>query len=157
MEIVVTAKKVVDAKPSPGNYLGKRFGFSDELVLGSIKKDPTGPKPPAGTHSGSVTILRNVTAGDKYIPFPDGATGTAELLEYEATYALIAVAGVKEGQVTARGVFLGQLGAVLPGANKRFAITGGTEAYANARGEVIQEDIGDPKKGISVCTLTIAF
>lgn len=133
------------AYPGPAG-LGKRFIFTDDLVyLGKA----------AGTHSGCVTTLRNVQAGDAHISFPP-PTAPAELLQYEATFSLLASTvdptdpnptnptkpplptGLQEGQITARGLVLFRqaTGNVEPA---RYAITGGTGAYANARGQVTQQ------------------
>jgi hypothetical protein len=149
MEIVVSVKAtpvqaVYPGQPGPG----KRFVFSDNLVLEEIdgKKPGPGGLPPdeqdrhAGTHSGVVTTLRIAAANDAYLP------GGSELLQYEATYRLNAVPAnppyaLQAGQVTAQGVLL-----IRNGQNvglRRFAITGGTDAYANARGQVIEPDPPD--------------
>jgi hypothetical protein len=115
---------------------GLRVAWTDDLeVQGN-------PGLPAGTHSGISTTVRDVAAGDLYIPVPGG--GDAELIQYEATYRLINVpaAGLQAGQITARGVVLikivgNQVQLVQPAP---FAITGGTGPYKNARGEGTQQD-----------------
>ena len=123
----VVATPVVEAVPGPPGP-GKRFVFSDDLVL-------EGQQTAAGTHSGVVTTLRPVDANNQYLSAPGGA---AELLQYEATFKLKAVTGVQAGQITARGVvFTRPTGQPFEPAT--FAITGGTGAYANARGQVTQE------------------
>jgi hypothetical protein len=57
---------------------GFRVIWSDDLQLA-----PSGP--PAGTHSGIGTTLRDVVAGDPYVPVPGG--GGAELIQYEVRTA----------------------------------------------------------------------
>jgi hypothetical protein len=145
MEIVVSVKAtpVQDVYPGPAGP-GKRFIFSDDLVLERIdNKTPGSGLPPleqdrrAGTHSGVVTTLRIAAANDAYLP------GGGELFQYEATYRLNAVPAnpphaLRAGQVTARGVVLVQNGQNV--GLRTFAITGGTDAYANARGQVTQPD-----------------
>jgi hypothetical protein len=114
---------------------GLRFIWSDDLELQG------NPGLPAGAHSGISTTLHDVAAGDPYIPVPGG--GDAELIQYEATYRLIAVpaAGLQAGQITARGVvfvkIVGNRGQLVEPAP--FAITGGTGPYNNARGEGSQQ------------------
>jgi hypothetical protein len=89
MEIVLLVTGTVsDEVPGPRRP-GKRFVFSDDLVLERIDNRIPGnglPQEPqdrrAGTHSGSVTVLRIAAADDKYLP------GGGELFEYEGTYAL---------------------------------------------------------------------
>jgi hypothetical protein len=70
-------------RPYPGRGgPGFRFIFTDDLVL----ENNSGP---AGTHSGIGTTLRDVAAGDPYVPVDGG--GEAELIQYEATYSLLDV------------------------------------------------------------------
>jgi hypothetical protein len=110
---------------------GLRFIWTDDLELES------NPGVPAGTHSGISTTVRDVAAGDPYIPVPGG--GDAELIQYEATYRLIDVpaAGLQAGQITARGVVFVKIvgNQAQPVEPAPFAITGGTGPYKNARGE----------------------
>jgi hypothetical protein len=87
----------------------------------------------AGSHSGFVTNVRVVQAGDIY---PQGSL----LMQYEATYRFNAVPNtpLQKGQVTARGI-LHLAGASNPlDAPVRFAITGGTDAYVTARGQITE-------------------
>lgn len=151
MEIVLlvtgTVTNDVPGPPKPG----KQFLFSDDLVLERVDNRTPGnglPQQPqdrrAGTHSGSVTVLRIAAPNDKYLP------GGGELFEYEGTYALNAVtvggqSVLQEGQVTARGVVLLRNGQAVP-PGKRYAITGGTGAYATARGQSTQTDTPNHRK-----------
>lgn len=85
----------------------------------------------AGTHSGVLTTLRTNIANPG--PFQGG-----ELIEDQGTYDLSAVPGLAKGQVTVRGVVPVDTNGNphAGGATVRHAITGGTEAYKNARGQV---------------------
>jgi len=123
--------------------VGDRGIFSNDLRLDRYNNRTPGngpndlPQDPelrrAGTHSGSVTILRIAAANDIFLP-PGG-----RIIEYDATYKFNALANtpLQKGQVTARGVFL--LDSNLePLEVITFAITGGTEAYELARGQIIE-------------------
>ena len=135
---VVNMKIVLSIKDSVGGFYvgphrpGKTFIFSERLVLESIDDNTNGLPPDpegrrAGTHAGIVTTL---TGNDSY------------QLQYEATFRLSALPfpppyGLPAGQITARGVWL--QGAGGPVGGKKFAITGGTDAYAEARGQLREE------------------
>ena len=86
---------------------------------------------PGGTHSGIVTVVRELTGNDNFFP-------NEELLHYEAAYLFETATGnlpaaLQRGQLTARGVLR------LPKpATITFAITGGTGPYALARGQVTE-------------------
>jgi hypothetical protein len=123
----------VDSKPAPGPPgLGKTFIFTNDVAYNGQA---------VGTHSGTVRTVRKVKAGDVHVSFPASAQD-GELLEYEATYTLNAQGpngptGLQAGQITARGVFLiTGAGTVQPVV---FAITGGTAAYAHARGQIAEQ------------------
>ena len=86
-----------------------RFLFSNDFALERYDDSTPGKGLPeaqqqrlAGTHSGSVTILRIAGENDRF--FPPGSL----LVEYDATYKFNTLAGtpLQKGQVTARGVFL---------------------------------------------------
>ena len=136
IELRVFNTAVDETLPGPRGP-GKRFAFGEDLVLQRIDNRTPGNGLPqseqnrrAGTHSGFITVLRIAEAGDNFFP-----VGT-ELLQYEATFLLNAVAGLMSGQVTTRGVLT-----LLPGqpeATHTFAIVGGTEAYKEARGQMIE-------------------
>jgi hypothetical protein len=122
-------------RPGPGH----RFFFSDNLVLEEIdgKKPGPGGLPReekdrrAGTQSGFITTVRKPDPTDPFV------AGGNILLQYDGTYWLNAVAGLQEGQITARGVVLKKDG--LNVGIPTFAITGGTKAYATARGQVTEK------------------
>ena len=119
---------------------GGRFFFHETLVLEEIDNKKPGQGLPtaeaerrAGTHSGIGTTLRHVDAGDPYFP------GGGALVQPEATFKLNAVGGALQGgQITTRGVQ--HYRDFKPGGIPTYAITGGTGAYANARGQVIASD-----------------
>ena len=85
---------------------------------------------PAGTHSGSVTLLRIAGATDRF--YPAGSV----VLEYEGTYRFNAVPNtpLKKGQVTAGGVAILKANGDPFEPPITFAITGGTEATSRLGG-----------------------
>jgi hypothetical protein len=133
MKIVlqVVAKPVAEfVKPGHGGP-GYRFAFSENLDLVSIDGKTPPAQVRAGTFSGFGTTLRISAAGDDY--FPAGG----HLLQVEGTFRLNALAGgLQEGQITARGVSLTKNDKNV--GTPMFAITGGTQTYANARGQVTE-------------------
>jgi hypothetical protein len=94
----------------------------------------------AGSHSGFATTLRVAEAGDNF--YQSGSY----LLQYEGIYRFNTVPNTpsQSGQVTARGVvygFIPNTGVVNPIEPPiRFAITGGTDAYVTARGQITERD-----------------
>jgi hypothetical protein len=85
-------------------------------------------------------MLRLVQAGDIY---PQGSA----LLQYEGTYRFNTVPNtpLMRGQVTARGILHGTFnqGQLNPlDGPIRLAITGGTEAYVTARGQITEGNPG---------------
>jgi hypothetical protein len=133
--------RVITDPPSFGEFVpthgrpggpGGRFFFHETLVLEAIDSKKPGRGLPtdvaerlAGTHSGIGTTLRYVDAGP--------------LVQAESTFKLNAVGGALQGgQITARGVQHYRDGK--PVGTPTYAITGGTGAYANARGQLIAED-----------------
>jgi hypothetical protein len=148
MEIVVSVVETPVDEFYPGRHgPGKVFVFSDNLMLESIdKKKVPGPEQArrAGTHSGLVTTLRATDAGKGDAFFP----GDSLLFQIEATYRLNAVPAtpphaLQSGQITVRGVIL--LTNWTPVGTRTFGITGGTGAYAYARGQVTQPDPPDDR------------
>jgi hypothetical protein len=106
--------------------LGDQTFFTDDLL------DSAGRE--VGTHSGFCTRLR-VTPG-----------AAPDLYQCQATYVLHPATGTSQpqrGQVTARGA------ANIPLAvnqSVKSAITGGTDAYMNARGEVTVTQLADRQR-----------
>jgi hypothetical protein len=129
----------VPAHGPPGGP-GGRFFFHETLVLEEIDSKTPGHGLPtgeaerhAGTHSGIGTTLRYVDAGDPYFP------GGGPLVQAESTFKLNAVGGALQGgQITTRGVQHYRDGK--PVGEPTYAITGGTRAYANARGQLIAKE-----------------
>jgi hypothetical protein len=129
---------------------GKRFVFTNNLRLDRYDDSTPGSGLPvdpgdrgAGTHSGIVTIVRVVQAGDPFFPVPDSL-----LFQYEGTdkFDTLDDTPLQKGQVTARGLFLidnvedfNALETPI-----RFAITGGTGAYYTAHGTITE---GVPEGG----------
>ena len=132
------------APPIPPQFEGRglRIVFNEELFYPG-----TGASPPAGkfagTHSGVYTNLWTELSSQYFgIAFAGG-----ELIQNEPTYdlkALPAAGGkpaLQAGQITVRGlvpIVFGPQGAnpFAGGATPSIAITGGTGAYKNARGQV---------------------
>jgi hypothetical protein len=92
----------------------------------------------AGSHSGYVSTLRIAAPNDAL--YPNGSY----LFQYEATYRFNTVPNtpLQRGQVTARGVIHGNLdnqGNLTPlDGPIILPITGGTEAYVTARGQITE-------------------
>jgi hypothetical protein len=110
---VVTKNVDFNFGPGPSNQPGKQGFFTDDLL--------NSQKEVVGTRSGFVTRLR-ITPEDIHelqatCNFPPSTVPQAPAV----------------GQVTIQGVL--SLPAK-PGNTYKYAITGGTDAYANARGEV---------------------
>ena len=136
IELRVFNTAVDETLPGPRGP-GKRFVFSEDLVLQRIDNKTPGNGLPsseqnrrAGTHSGFITVLRFAEADDNFFP------EDTELAQYEGTFLLNAVAGLRSGQVITRGVVVFPPGQAL--ATHTFAIAGGTEAYKEARGQMIE-------------------
>jgi hypothetical protein len=123
--------------------MGKRFIFTEDLVLEEYDDSTPGNGLPqneserlAATHSGVVTLVRVAEAGDLFFPVP------SLLFQYEATYKFndLANTPLRKGQVTGHGLFL------IDNVNDfnpleqpiRFAITGGTDVYVTARGQITE-------------------
>jgi hypothetical protein len=128
-------------EPVPPFSPGMRFLFSNDLALERYDDSTPGnglPEGPqhrlAGTHSGFVTVLRVAGANERF--FPPGSL----LVDYDATYKFNTLADtpLQKGQVTARGVFLVDSDHNPLEPPTRFAITGGTEAYVTARGQITE-------------------
>jgi hypothetical protein len=146
VQIVLTAQAVfVEWLPGPVKP-GRVLVFSDNLGWQSI--DATTVTGSAGTHSGTRRFLRSADDNDGVL------VKDVHVVEYEATFVLNAVthAGLQldAGQVTARGVWYmkhdhpvdaqGQ-----PVTEKRYAVTGGTGAYRQVRGQGFESVDGHTK------------
>jgi hypothetical protein len=96
----------------------------------------------AGIHSGTVTLLRIAGPGDRFYKPQNPRTF---VVQYVATYTFndLRRTPVKKGEITAQGLNLLD-GTILPPTHleerNRFALTGGTDASAKTRGQVIELD-----------------
>jgi hypothetical protein len=127
MQIKVRLKNnQFEVVPGP-ERLGMQTAFWDDLLHDSA---PLNPPKILGEHSGSATLIRFEAGG--------------EWFQYQATYRLDPTPGVQEGQVTARGLVFFREGDFVGG--PRVAITGGTDAYKNARGQVTWTLVTPPEK-----------
>jgi hypothetical protein len=151
MKIELTATVVINEwLKSPDKGPGEVMVFSDNLSWKKIDgNDVAGP---AGTHSGTLRLLRLAKAGDGVFPVD------TVVLEYEATFALNAVAPpggkpLDAGQVTARGTYgfnhgMGDQLFTPQGAPvdvKQYAVTGGTGPYGQVRGQGVESKDGKAK------------
>jgi hypothetical protein len=144
IEILVNKFDSFDVEPPPPPVVGKRGFFSNDLVLERYDNGTPGNGPNdlpqnaaqrrAGTHSRSVTLLRIAGANDRF--YPAGSL----VLGYEGTYRFNAVPNtpLQNGQVTARGVLIVDTNDMPFEPPITFAITGGTEAYDSARGQIVE-------------------
>jgi hypothetical protein len=147
IEILVGIRLPVGAVQSlpPANpVVGGQHAFDDDLVLKRYNNRTPGDRPNdlpkaeaqrfAGSHSGTVTLLRIAAPGDRF--YPQGAL----VLQYVATYRFRAVPNtpLQKGQVTAQGVSIFRANGDAFEPPVTFAITGGTEAYESARGQIVE-------------------
>ena len=131
----VVFEEVKGSKPGPGH----RFVFNEDLEL--VEYDGIAQKNRlVGSHSGFVTTLR--IAGKRGKMYPKGSF----LMQYEGIYRFKSALStpVRKGQVVARGVLHGNLdrnGILVPlDGPVKLAITGGTDVYQTARGQIIERD-----------------
>jgi hypothetical protein len=137
--VTVYTRNTVGLEIGPGPFKpGKQITFSDDLLnSGQLNAGPdfTPAGEDIGNHSGFSTLVR---------------LGDPVLFMYEATHSLHPAPSTPgeplRGQVTTRGVL--SFHPWNEGQSKTVAITGGTDAYANARGQVIwTKGAVDPKTG----------
>jgi hypothetical protein len=120
------------------------FSFTEDVVLKQYNRKRPGHGLPkkeedrlAGTHSGTVTLLRDAGPNDRfYKPH-------TFVVQYVATYKFndLRRTPLKKGEITARGLNL--LDGTRPFPThleipNTYALTGGTDAYARTRGQVIE-------------------
>jgi hypothetical protein len=113
MSVIVLVTKNIDAREIPSGAapkLGDQLVFTDDLL------DKHGQE--VGQHSGFCTRVRIIGSGE----------GAPDLWQCQATLTL------PQGSITARGAF--KFPAVVGELSGRAAITGGTDAYAKARGQI---------------------
>jgi hypothetical protein len=144
IKIVVSVIDPIPAPPTGPDPTtpGDQVTFTEDVVVKQYKRKKPGHGLPkkdedrlAGTHSGLLTLLRIAKPGDRFFP-PD-----TFVFQYVATYKFnkLAKTPLKKSQITGQGIVLFD-----PTTNtrlevpNRFAITGGTDAYDKARGEIIE-------------------
>jgi hypothetical protein len=147
IEILVGVRQPVGVNPGPppaNPTVGDQEVFDDDLVLkrydnrtpgnGPNDLPPNAAQRQAGTHSGTLTLLRIAQAGDRH--FPQGAL----LIQYQGTYRFRTLPNtpLNEGQVTTRGLVVLDSNFNVLDTTVRFAITGGTDAYVTAGGQVTE-------------------
>jgi len=146
MQIVLTAQVVFNEWLPGPDKPGRVFVFSDNLGWQSI--DATTVAGSAGTHSGTRRFLRSADDNDGLL------VKDVHVVEYEATFVLNAVTHdglqLDAGQVTARGVWYMKDGHPVdaqgqPVNEKRYAVTGGTGAYRQVRGQGFESVDGQIK------------
>jgi hypothetical protein len=126
------------ANPEPG----MQVPFTEDVVLKQYEKKAPGNGLPqneaeryAGIHSGFLTLLRITATGDRFYK-PD-----IFVYQYVATYKFndLPQTPLKKGQITGHGLTLFDT-TTHTGVEKpnKYALTGGTDAYAKTRGEVIE-------------------
>jgi hypothetical protein len=148
IKIVVSVIEPIPA-PTPPSFptplpLGYQLFFTEDVVLKRYKKKRPGwglPKKDedryAGIHSGTLTLLRKTGPGDRF--YKPGIF----VWQYVATYKFndLPKTPLKKGQITTHGLILVDT-TITPHTllekPNRYALTGGTDAYAKTRGEVIE-------------------
>jgi hypothetical protein len=126
-------------KPKPG----LQIPFTEDVVLKEYDAATAGNGLPqneanryAGTHSGFLTLLRITGQGDRF--YKAGIF----VYQYSATYKFndLPNTPLKKGQITGHGLSLFDTTThtilELP---IKYAITGGSDAYAKARGEIVEK------------------
>jgi hypothetical protein len=147
IKIVVSVMRPIGSSQIHGRFPtkpGKYFSFTEDVVLKQYNGERPGRGLPkkvedryAGIHSGTVTLLRIAGSGDRFYK------PRTLVVQYVATYKFIDLrrTPLKKGEITARGLNLLD-GTKLPPEHieipNTFALTGGTDAYAEARGQVIE-------------------
>jgi hypothetical protein len=141
--IVVSVIPSIPPSPPPNfppDPLGYRFHFTEDVVLKRYRRKRPGHGLPtkdedrlAGIHSGTLTLVRITGPADRFYK-PD-----IFVWQYVATYKFndLPKTPLKKGQITGQGLVLfdttTETHVETPG---KYALTGGTDAYAQARGEI---------------------
>jgi hypothetical protein len=147
IKIVVSVTRPIGSPQIHGRFPtkpGKYFSFTEDVVLEQYNGKRPGRGLPkkkkdryAGVHSGTVTLLRIAGPGDRFY------RPRTFVVQYVATYKFndLRRTPLKKGEITVRGLNLLD-GTRLPPTHlevpNTYALTGGTDAYAKARGEVIE-------------------
>ena len=148
--VVSVVKAIPDPPQSPAPTTpGDQVAFTEDVVLKQYKKKKPGHGLPqkdedrlAGTHSGFLTLLRIAKPGDRF--FQPGTF----VAQYVATYKFndLPKTPLKNGQITAQGIVLfdGNGNRIPP---TKFAVTGGTDAFDEAQGDVLElHNISDDRE-----------
>jgi hypothetical protein len=139
---------IQEVRPVGPGGPGHRFVFSEDFDLVSID-GRAAQNQRAISHSGFVTTVRIAQPGDNLYPAGN------YLMQYEHTYRFNTVANavpaggglpsisLEMGQITARGLLYTDPNRD-PIPPIRFAVTGGTDFYRLARGEITERTPGGP-------------
>jgi hypothetical protein len=142
VKIVVSVINPIGSPPTnrPFPPAGDYFDFTEDVVLKRYKRKRPGHGLPskqedrfAGVHSGTMTFLRITGPGDRFYK-PD-----IIVWQYVATYKFnnLPKTPLKKGQITGDGLLLFDTTShTVVEQPSKYAITGGTDAYARARGEI---------------------
>jgi hypothetical protein len=132
--IVVNVRDTIPAQAKvnfpPNAKPGFQVFFTEDVVL---KPPPNQPEQFVGIHSGVLTLLRVTGNGDRfYAP-------ATRIYQYSATYRFRNLPNTPLSQITGHGDLAFSLTThtvVEPPIT--YAITGGTGAFANARGQIVE-------------------
>jgi hypothetical protein len=120
-----------DKFPPPNARPGWQDFFSEDVVL---KPAPNQPDQYVGIHSGILTLLRVTDGSDRFYP------ANTRIVQYSATYRFRSLPNTPLSQITGLGEFLFNLDThTLLEPPITYAITGGTGAFANARGRIVED------------------
>jgi hypothetical protein len=133
--VVVNIRDTIPAQPKvnfpPNAKPGFQVFFTEDVVL---KPVPNQPEHFVGIHSGILTLLRVTGSGDRfYAP-------ATRIYQYLATYRFRNLPNTPLSQITAHGDLVFSLAThTVVEQPITYAITGGTGAFANARGRIVED------------------
>jgi hypothetical protein len=146
LKIVVNVRDTIPEQHKvnipPNAKPGFQTFFTEDVVL--TQYDTLTPTPGGGLaekeadrfvgiHSGILTVLRVTDTGDRFY------TPVTRIVQYLATYRFRSLPSTPLSQITGRGEFLFNITThKLVEPPITYAITGGTGAYANARGKIVE-------------------
>jgi hypothetical protein len=141
--VVSVINPIPPVPPGPDpTTMGDELFFTEDVVLKQYKGKTPGHGLPkkeeedrfAGTHSTVLTLMRIAGPGDRFFQL------ATFVFQYVATYRFndLAKTPLKKGQITAQGVLMFDSSGNRLDLPHHFAITGGTDIYAKARGEVLE-------------------
>lgn len=126
--------------------LGKRLAFWDDLFDRQKSTNPQDPLPPIlGEHSGDATVIR-FEGGGQWVQYTATYRLSKNYADSQKSPPVLAAdptvdqdpsSTVKKGQITAQGLVFFKDGDFV--GSPKVAVTGGTEEYKNARGQVTWE------------------